>query len=112
MLVTDAMPPVGGHRRSFRMHGKVIIVQNDRCVTDQGRLAGAILDMATAVRNCVRLLEVPLTDALRFASTHPATFLGLGQRLGALAAGYQADLVAFDPTDIRVLATWVAGDDQ
>jgi N-acetylglucosamine-6-phosphate deacetylase len=113
MLVTDAMPPVGGRRRSFRLHGEVIIVQNDRCVTNQGRLAGAILDMATAVRNCVRLLEVPLTDALRFASTHPATFLGLGQRLGALAAGYRADLVAFDPTDIRILATWVAGiDDQ
>ena len=31
---------------------------NGRCVTDNGTLAGAVLDMATAVRNCVRLLGV------------------------------------------------------
>jgi N-acetylglucosamine-6-phosphate deacetylase len=36
-------------------------------------------------------------------------FLGLGQALGKLAVGYRADLVAFDPNDVRVLATWVAG---
>ena len=28
---------------------------------------------------------------------------------GKLAPGYRADLVAFDPTDITVLATWIAG---
>jgi N-acetylglucosamine-6-phosphate deacetylase len=68
--------------------------------------------MAAAVRNCTRLLGVPLPDALRFASAHPATFLGLEQMLGKLAPGYRADLVAFDPNDITVLATWVAGRDD
>jgi N-acetylglucosamine-6-phosphate deacetylase len=53
-----------------------------------------------------------LPDALRFASTHPAIFLGLEQMLGRLAGGYRADLVAFDPKDISVLATWVAGSDD
>ena len=109
MLVTDAMPPVGGRHPSFRLHGENIIVRDGRCVTGEGRLAGAILDMATAVRNCVGRLGVSLTDALRFASTHPAIFIGLGHRLGTLAAGYRADLVAFDPEDISVLTTWVAG---
>jgi N-acetylglucosamine-6-phosphate deacetylase len=32
--------------------------------------------------------------------------------LGRLAPGYRADLVAFDPNDMRVLATWVAGRDD
>jgi N-acetylglucosamine-6-phosphate deacetylase len=32
--------------------------------------------------------------------------------LGKLAGGYRADLVAFDPNDISVLATWVAGSDH
>jgi N-acetylglucosamine-6-phosphate deacetylase len=50
-----------------------------------------------------------LPDALRFASAHPAAFLGLGQTLGHLVAGSRADLVAFDPADVTVLATWVAG---
>jgi N-acetylglucosamine-6-phosphate deacetylase len=111
LLVTDAMPPVGGRRASFDLVGKNVTVREGRCVTGDGTLAGAALDMATAVRNCVRLLDVPLPDALRFASAHPAAFIGLERTLGKLAPGYRADLVAFDPTDVTVLATWVAGSD-
>jgi N-acetylglucosamine-6-phosphate deacetylase len=109
LLVTDAMPPVGGGRSSFSLHGETITVRDGCCVADNGVLAGTVLDMATAVKNCVRLLEVPLPDALRFASTHPAAFLGLEHVLGRLAPGYRTDLVAFDPNDMTVLATWVAG---
>jgi N-acetylglucosamine-6-phosphate deacetylase len=112
MLVTDAMPPLGGSGSTFRLHEETITVHDGRCVTADGTLAGTALDMASAVRNCVRLLGVPLPDALRFASTHPAMFLGLEQKLGTLAPGYRADLVAFDPTDIKVLATWVAGNGE
>jgi N-acetylglucosamine-6-phosphate deacetylase len=68
--------------------------------------------MATAVRNSVRLLGVSLPEALRFASAYPATFLGLGQTLGHVVAGSRADLVAFEPTEMTVLATWVAGLDS
>jgi N-acetylglucosamine-6-phosphate deacetylase len=112
MLVSDAMPPVGGHRSSFRLHGDTIAVRDGYCVRDDGTLAGTVLDMAAAVKNCVRLLGVPLPDALRFASTHPATFLGLGQTLGRLAPGCRADLVAFDATDMTVVGTWVAGQED
>jgi N-acetylglucosamine-6-phosphate deacetylase len=110
MLVTDAMPPVGGSRSEFRLGGKRIVVRDSRCVTADGTLAGAALDMASAVRNCVRLLDLPLADALRLASAAPAAFLGLDDRLGHLAPGYRADIVALDPTEIRVLASWVAGE--
>jgi N-acetylglucosamine-6-phosphate deacetylase len=109
LLVTDAMPPVGGSRSTFTLHGETVTVRDGRCVTNDGTLAGADLDMATAVRNCVRLLGASLPDALRFASTNPAAFLGLGQVLGRLAPGFRADLVAFDPNDMTVLDTWVAG---
>lgn len=109
MLVTDAMPPVGGTKPSFRLYGEEIAVRDGRCLRADGTLAGAALDMAGAVRNAVRMLEVPLPDALRMASRNPAEFLGLGGRLGRIAAGYRADLVGFMPEDVRVLRTWVAG---
>jgi len=109
MLVTDAMPPVGGHRRAFMLGGREITVRSGRCMDSEGTLAGAVLDMATAVRNCVKLLGVPLTQALRFASAHPARFIGLGHALGRFAPGYRADIVAFEPSTLDVLATWVAG---
>jgi N-acetylglucosamine-6-phosphate deacetylase len=109
ILVTDAMPPVGGSRASFVLNGETITVRDGRCARQDGTLAGACLDMATAVRHCVRLLDVPLTDALRFASAHPAQFLGLGDRLGRLAPNFRADMVALDGAPIEVLHTWVAG---
>jgi N-acetylglucosamine-6-phosphate deacetylase len=110
MLVTDAMPPAGGINTTFMLCGEEIAVRDGRCARADGTLAGAALDMASAVRNCVELLGVPLTQALRFASTEPARFLGLEAALGRLAPGYRADLVAFDPGSMRIHATWVAGE--
>jgi len=112
MLVTDAMATVGGHQSTFRLYGSEIKVVDGRCLRSDGTLAGAALDMAAAVRNCARLLHVPLTDALRFASRNPAEFIGVGHFLGRLAPGYRADVVAIDPGPIAVLATWVAGKEE
>lgn len=109
MLVTDAMPPVGGAHQRFTLAGKSIAVRDRCCVTDDGTLAGSVLNMIGAVGNCVRLLGLTLPAALRLASTAPARFLGLNDRLGHLVPGYRADLVAFDPDALTVHATWVAG---
>ena len=109
MLVTDAMPPVGGRGASFTLYGNEILVRDGRCQRGDGTLAGSALTMADAVRNCVRWLDVPLTDALRFASAHPANFLGLGNKFGRLQPNYRADIVAFAPERMQVHATWVAG---
>lgn len=112
MLVTDAMPPVGGSRPSFQLYDLEIETVAGRCLRPDGTLAGAVLDMATAVRNCVNLLQVPLEAALGFASTNPADFIGLGHLLGRLAPGCRADIVAIEPETITVSATWIAGDRQ
>jgi len=109
MLVTDAMPPVGGVRPNFALYGEEITVRGGRCARRDGRLAGSCLDMATAVRNCVKLLDVPLEHALPLAAGHPATFIGVGHWLGRLAPQFRADMVGLDPHDVRVLETWVAG---
>ena len=112
MLVTDAMPPVGGTRSDFALYGEKIAVRNGRCVRHDGTLAGAYLDMASAVRNCVRLLGLSLEQALTLASSNPARYINLGSERGALAPGYRADMVALDPERIEVLETWVAGVSQ
>ena len=110
-LVTDAMPTVGATANSFQLMGRTISLANNRLTAEDGTLAGAHLDMASAVRNAVRLAEVSLEDALRAASLTPARFLGLDHERGLLVAGARADLVALTP-DLNVIATWFDGAEQ
>src|SRR4029079_17618770 len=75
MLVSDAMPSVGAEMKSFVLNGKPITVTDNKLTDEEGRLAAAALDRASAVRNAVRMLDVPLDAALRMASANPADFL-------------------------------------
>lgn len=109
MLVTDAMSPVGTAMARFTLFGREIRVENGRCATADGTLAGAALDMASAVRHVVRRLGIGLGDALRMASRTPAAFLWLDRERGRIAPGFRADLVALD-AHLHVLATWIGGE--
>ncbi len=107
-LVTDAMPMVGSDSPAFELYGEVITAVDGVVRNAAGSLAGSALDMATAVRNTVQLLGLPLAEASRMASTYPARFIGLGERYGHIAAGYAADFVLLDEA-LQVRATWIAG---
>jgi N-acetylglucosamine-6-phosphate deacetylase len=107
-LVTDAMPTVGTSLNCFELMGRTIKLADGRLTSEEGTLAGAHLDMASAVRNAVRLAQLPLEDALRAASLTPARFLGLDHERGVLVPGARADLVALD-RELTVVATWVDG---
>jgi len=107
-LVTDAMPPVGTDADSFQLLGQTILRRDGRLVTVDGVLAGADIDMAASVRNCVSLVGLPLDEALRMASLYPASFLRLDDRYGRLLPGYRADLTLLGP-DLGVRACWVEG---
>ena len=108
LLVTDAMPPVGADDPSYVLYGETITVRDGVVRNAAGSLAGSALDMATAVRNTVQWLGLPLEEAARMASTYPAEFLGIGDRCGRIAPGYQADLVAVDE-QLQVVQTWIGG---
>lgn len=108
ILVTDAMSTVGSDIQSFLLGDRVITRAGGRLTTADGTLAGSDLDMATAVRNTVEALGLPLEAALHMASRAPAEFLGLGGELGRIAAGYRASLVLLDD-GLRVTETWIDG---
>src|SRR5262249_23651263 len=76
-LVTDAMPTVGTSLDRFELMGRTIKLADGRLTTEGGTLAGAHLDMASAVRNGVRHAQLSLGDPLRSASLNAATLFGL-----------------------------------
>lgn len=108
VLVTDAMGTVGTDCASFELAGGTVRREGGKLTTADGRLAGSDLDMATAVRNAVRLMGVTPDQALAMASRHPAQWLGLDHEHGRLAPGYPADLVLLD-ADLAPQQTWLAG---
>lgn len=107
-LVTDAMPTVGSSIEGFSLMGRDITLADGRLQLADGTLAGAHLDMASAVRNAVTLAGIPLEQALQSASLTPARLLGIEKERGALSAGARADLAALD-SDLYVIETWIAG---
>ena len=108
MLVTDAMPGVGGADDHFHLQGRRITVSDGVCRDENGVLAGSNLDMASAVRNAVSLLGVDLGTAASMASRAPAAFLGLDDARGSIVPGQAADFVVLN-TDLTATATWIAG---
>lgn len=94
-LVSDAMSTVGGPD-FFELYGKRIEVRDGRLVNAEGSLAGAHLDMATAVRNVVTKLGEPAETALAMATSIPATAMRLNGKIGAFVPGAKADIVLLD----------------
>ncbi|MCV6575744.1 MAG: N-acetylglucosamine-6-phosphate deacetylase [Cohaesibacter sp.] len=113
-LVTDAMASVGMQAKedgskSFDLHGEHITARHGICKTHDGVLAGSDLTMIGAVRNCVELLDLPLSEALRMASLYPARYIRMDKVIGRVASGFAADLVAFDPASWSVRHSWING---
>lgn len=110
MLVTDAMPCAGSDADGFDLQGRAIRRAGERLVDAGGTLAGSTLTMDRAFANLRAWCEASETQASRMASGTAAEFLGL-PRLGAIAPGMQADLVAIDASG-SVTATWIAGAEE
>lgn len=101
ILVTDATPPAGAPpdsaaRHSFRIGGQEVFYRDGQCLSVEGTLGGSALTGMAAIANCVQQADIPLEEALRMMTLYPAQAIGVGDRLGRLAAGYGANLVIFD----------------
>jgi len=108
MLVSDAMATIGSKDASMSLFGEKISVSGGALRTASGTLAGAHLEMSTAVRSAIALLGATPGEALRMASLTPAEFLGVDKERGRIAPGARADLVLLG-AGLDVLTTWIGG---
>lgn len=107
-LVTDAMATIGTDMTSFTLNGRTITRSNGRLTLDDGTLAGADLDMISAVRFMHETIGVDLTEALRMASLYPAQAMNVAHSHGRFAKGARADIVQLsEGLDVR--SVWIAG---
>ncbi|MDQ0132265.1 N-acetylglucosamine-6-phosphate deacetylase [Neorhizobium galegae] len=107
-IVTDAMSTIGTDMKSFTLNGREILRQDGRLTLADGTLAGADIDMISSVRFAHEVLDLPVEEALRMASTYPAEAAYLADRKGALKAGYDADFVLLSD-QLGMKSTWIGG---
>lgn len=94
-LISDATfanPP----RPELAYEDFIIRYENGRYTNQEGKLAGSSITLLDAVKVCVEKAGLPLTEALRMASTTPAEIIGLGDTQGKVQAGYVANLVVLN----------------
>ena len=108
VLVTDAMATIGTDMTSFTLNGRTIYRKDGSLRLADGTLAGADLDMISAVRYVHRIVGLDLSEALRMASLYPAQAVGQAHRLGRFANGTAADIVALSD-DLDVKGVWIGG---
>ncbi|RWC71807.1 MAG: N-acetylglucosamine-6-phosphate deacetylase [Mesorhizobium sp.] len=109
VLVTDAMATIGTDMTSFTLNGRTIYRKDGSLRLADGTLAGADLDMISAIRFMHRTVGLDLSEALRMASLYPAQAIGQSHRLGRFANGTAADIVALSD-DLGIGSVWIGGD--
>jgi N-acetylglucosamine-6-phosphate deacetylase len=107
-LVTDAMATIGTDMTEFTLNGRTIRREGGRLTLADGTLAGADLDMISAVRFMHREIGLPLEEALRMASLYPAEAVGQEHRLGRIGEGRPASFVHLSDA-LEVQSVWIEG---
>lgn len=108
-LVTDAMATIGTDMTSFTLNGRRITRSGGKLTLDDGTLAGADLDMISAVRFMHRTIGLELGEALRMASLYPAQAMKADASHGRLVKGARADIVHLTE-GLDVGNVWIGGE--
>jgi N-acetylglucosamine-6-phosphate deacetylase len=95
-LITDAMSTIGTDQTVFELNGRQIFRKDGKLTLADGTLAGADLDMISAVKFIAGNTSLEFDEVLRMASLYPAQCLGVEKTRGHLAPGVAADLVHLD----------------
>lgn len=105
-LVSDAMGVAGTDLSEFTLNNRRVMRSDGRLTLEDGTLAGADLDLSTAVKNMVNA-GVPLEESLAMATRVPADVIGRDD-LGRIEIGAPADLIHLDD-DLNLQAVWRGG---
>ena len=110
-LVTDAMAGLGLPKGRHSLGDSVVEIKEakleDRVsikatLADTDTLAGAVVTMDECVRNFYHFAKCSIPEALEAATINPARCIGIADRKGKLAYGFDGDIVILDENNLKV----------
>ncbi|RYU68180.1 N-acetylglucosamine-6-phosphate deacetylase [Aliivibrio finisterrensis] len=107
-LITDCMRAGGLDDGDYQLGAQTITVTNGEARTRCGSLAGSTCSLDQALRNMIQLSGVPEWEAVQMATSVPAKYLEIDQRLGSIAAGMDASFTVVNQ-DFEVQNTMMKG---
>ena len=106
-MVTDSLAVAGTGAKEGFMVDTAFIIEDGVCkLADRSAFAGSIATTDVLVRTVMQKAGIPLADTVHMMTTVPAQIMNLNK--GVLAAGKDADIVAFDD-DINIKSVFVMG---
>nr|WP_235021783.1 N-acetylglucosamine-6-phosphate deacetylase [Rathayibacter sp. VKM Ac-2754] len=109
-LITDAMAAAGSADGAYRLGSLAVsVVDGVARIEGTGTIAGSTLTQDAALRIAIEQVGLGRQEAVAALTETPARALGLDDRLGRLAPGFAADVVAIAP-DHSVVQVWAAGE--
>jgi len=108
VVVTDNVSFAGTPEDGARFGGMDVSISRGAATKRDGTLVGSIQTMDQHFRNAVEHLGIGVAEAFRICSTNPAAAIGVGDRKGRIAVGYDADFVLLD-ADLNVARTVCGG---
>lgn len=110
VLITDAMEGAAMPDAEYDLGGTPVIVRDGTASFADGTLAGSVLTMNRAFHNACRFADLSPVLGARFASANAARELGMADRFGSLAPGYEADIAILNPITGEVAWTIIGGE--
>ncbi|MFC8715940.1 N-acetylglucosamine-6-phosphate deacetylase [Kitasatospora sp. NPDC057198] len=117
-LITDAMGAAGMGDGLYPLGPLQVRVEDGVArLVEGGSIAGSTLTLDVAFQRAVTVLGLSLNQAVTSLSTVPARLMGLGDTIGTLEAGKNADLVVLDSDSYELAAVmrrgeWIVGADR
>ena len=107
-LVSDSMATSGSDITAFTLNGRLIRRADGHLTLEDGTLAGADLDLSTAIRFLVKDVGCGFDNALSMATSSPAKVIRQPCTRGLLAAGMPADIILLNEA-LQLVDVWRAG---
>lgn len=107
-LVSDAMATAGADINGFTLNGRSIQRREGRLTLEDGTLAGADLDLTTAIRNLVHKVGLPFDDGLRMVTSSPAGVIESPSFIGRLVPDGPANFLLLSE-GLDLVNVWCLG---